>query len=75
VRDNLEAWADEQAARQERLLAELQEPPAELLEGLAEQSARAAELLLAEQEARQDVLEELARRQAEALAELILREM
>lgn len=46
--DYLRRWADEQSARQERLLAELPEVPAELLEELARQSARAAEMLAAE---------------------------
>ena len=39
---------EEQAANQERLLAEFPGPPDELLNELAEQSARAAEMLLAE---------------------------
>lgn len=47
--DYLARFAAEQAAKQERLLAELPEVPNELLEELAEQAARAAENLLAEQ--------------------------
>lgn len=46
--DPLWQLREEQAARQELLLAELAALPAEVVAELAEQSARAAELLLAE---------------------------